>query len=131
MAQSEGSNPPLVYEKKDQMMEIRALQEKVEEQMMMIQELRITLQQQEREREEREMAQSLEYRKWWYPYIVLTEKERAHEMLEMSRPDIARAIRESDELPTTMVDCFGRALRTKYRLTQIQVEMAKQKKVSK
>ena len=36
MAQSERSNPPLVNEKKDQMMEVRALQEKVEEQAMMI-----------------------------------------------------------------------------------------------
>ena len=31
MAQGEGSNPPLVNEKKVQMMVIRALQEKVEE----------------------------------------------------------------------------------------------------
>ena len=119
MAQSEGSNPPLVYEKKDQMMEIRALQEKVEEQMMMIKVLQEAVQQPERERKERVTAQVYEYRKRWYPYIVLTEEERAREMLGMLRPNIARAIRESDELPTTMVDCFGRALRAKYRLTQI------------
>ena len=50
-------------------------------------------------------------------------------MLGMLRPDIARAIRESDESPTTIVDCFGRALRAKYRLTQIQAEKAKKKEV--
>ena len=80
-------------------------------------------------RKERETAQVYEYRKHWYPYIVLTEEERAREMLGMLRPDIARAIRESEELPTTIVDCFGRALRAKYRLTQIRAEKAKKKEV--
>ena len=129
MALSEGSNPPLVNEKKAQMMEIRALQEKVEEKAMMIKVLQEAVQQPERERKERVTAQVYEYRKRWYPYIVLTEEERAREMLGMLRPDIARAIRESDELPTTIVDCFGRALRAKYRLTQIQAEKAKKKEV--
>ena len=77
MAQSEGSNPPQVNEKKNQMMVVRALQEKVEKQTMMIQELQEAVQQQERERKERETAQVYEYRKRWYPYIVLTEEERA------------------------------------------------------
>ena len=71
------------------------------------------------------MAQSLKYCKWWYPYILLIEEERAHELLEMLQPDITRAIKDSDELPTTMVDCFGRALRAKHRLAQIQEEKAK------
>ena len=119
MAQSERSIPPLVNEKKEQMMEIRVLQEKVEEQTMMIKVLQEAVQQQERERKERETAQVYEYRKRWCPYIALTEEERAHEMQGMLRPDIARAIRESNELPTTIVDCFGRALRAKYYLTQI------------
>ena len=52
-------------------------------------------------------------------------------MLGMLRPDIARAIRESNELPTTMVDCFGRALRAKHRLAQIREEKAKKIKASK
>ena len=97
----------------------------------MIQKLRITLQQQEQKREEREMAQSLKYWKQLYPYTLLTEEERAHEMLEMLRLDIARVIRESDELPTTMVDCFGSALCAKHCLAQIQAEKAKKKEVSK
>ena len=75
------------------------------------------------------MAEDYEYRKCWYLYIVLIEEERVHEMLGMLRPDIAHVIRESDELPTTMVDCFGRALLAKYRLTQIQAEKAKKEEV--
>ena len=78
MAQSEESNPPQVNEKKDQMMKIRALQEKVKEQTMMIKVLQEAVQQQERERNERETAQVYEYRKRWCPYIALTEEERAH-----------------------------------------------------
>ena len=76
------------------------------------------------------MAQSLEYRKHWYPYILLTEEERAREMLEMLRPDIACVVKNSDKLTTTMADCFGRAFRAKYRLAQIQEEKAKEIKVS-
>ena len=83
MAQGEGSNPQLVNEKADNMMLIRALQEKVEEQTTMIRELQEAVQQQEREIKEREKAQGYEYRKRWYPHIVLTEEERAHEMLGM------------------------------------------------
>ena len=77
------------------------------------------------------MVENYEYRKRWYLYIALTEEERAHEMLGMLRTDIAQAIRESDELPTTLVDFFGRALRAKYCLTQIQAEKDKQKEVWK
>ena len=53
MAQSGESNPSQDNEKTVQMTIVKALQEKVEEQVMMIRELRVALQQQERERKER------------------------------------------------------------------------------
>ena len=83
MTQIEARNPPQVNEKTDQMMEVRALREKVEEKTVMIQELQEAVQQQERERKEREMAQVYEYHKREYLYIVFTEEERAHEILGM------------------------------------------------
>ena len=55
MAQSEWNNAPQDNEGMDQITLVKVLQEKLEEQMMMIQELRITLQQREREKGEREM----------------------------------------------------------------------------
>ena len=103
----------------------------MESQTALIQELRLALQRLEREKEQRKMAQNLEYRKRWYPYAMLTEEERAHEMLGMLRPDLARAITDNEELPTTMANCFGRALRAKHCLAQIQEEKAKGIKVRK
>ena len=75
------------------------------------------------------MAQSFEYQRYWYPYAMLTEEERTHEMLEMLRPYIACAIKDSDELPTTKIDHFGRVLHAKHRLAQKQEEEAKVNKV--
>ncbi len=77
------------------------------------------MQQQKQEKEEREMAQRLEYLMRCYPYAMLTEEERAQEMLEMIRLDIARAIRNNGEIPTAMANCFGRVLRAKHHLSQI------------
>ena len=62
---------------------------------------------------------------------MLTEEERTHEMMGMLRPDIARAITDNEELPTTMADCFRRELRVKHRLAQIQEKKAKGIKVGK
>ena len=107
----------------------KTLWEKMESQMTLTQEFPLALQQLEWEKEEREMSQSLKYHKSWYPYTLLTEEERAREILEILRPHITRAIKDSDELPTTMANCFRRALHVKHFLTQIQEEQAKAIKV--
>ena len=131
MAQNEGDNPALVNGETERKTLVRALQENVESQTALIQELRLALQRLEREKEQRETTHNLEYQRCWYPYALLTEEERTQEMLGMLRPDIARAITENEELPTTMADCFGRALRVKHRLAQIQEKKAKGIKVGK
>ena len=45
-------------------------------------------------------------------------------MLEMLWPDIAHAIIDNKELPTSMANCFGRILRVKHHLAQMQEEKA-------
>ena len=119
MAQNVGDNPSLVNGETEWKTLARALQENVESQTALIQELRLALQRLEHEKEQRETAQNLEYWKHWYPYAMLTEEERAQEMLGMLRPDIACAITDNEELPTTMADCFRIALRAKHHLAQI------------
>ena len=53
-------------------------------------------------------------------YLVPTEEQRAHRMLEMFKPKIALAIESIGGRPTTTTECIERAYRVEHLLNQIK-----------
>ena len=56
-----------------------------------------------------------------FSFLKVNEGERIHKMLEMFHPDIAIFV-ETDGQPTTMAECYNRALLIEFRLNQIKEE---------
>ena len=118
MAQNQGDNPSQRTGMMDQTIPLEALQNVVQEQITWIQDLRLTVQRQRQELKDQEKEHRSKHQKCCYPYAMHSEGRRAQEMLKMLRPDIARMVKRSGELPTSVDDCFRKALHAKYHLTQ-------------
>ena len=118
MTQNQGDNPSQRTGMMDQTIHLEALQNVVQEQITWIQDLRLTIQQQRQEQKGQEEEHRSKHQKCCYPHAMHSERKRAQEMLKMLRPDIARTVRRSGELPTSVDDCFRKALHAKYHLTQ-------------
>ena len=122
MAQNPGSNSSQRTGMMDQTIPLEALQNVVQEQITWIQDLRLTVQKQRQEQKEQEEEHRSKHQKCCYPDAMRSERRRAQEMLKMLRPDIARTVKRSGELPTSVDDCFRKAFHAKYHLTQTQAK---------
>ena len=118
MTQNQGDNPSQRTGMMDQTIPLEALQNVVQEQIKWIQDLRSTIQRKRQEQKDQEEEHRSKHQKCCYPYAMHSERRRAQEMRKMLRPDISRTIKRSGELPTSVDDCFRKALHAKYHLAQ-------------
>ena len=128
MASSNGENQPQVDLEESLKILIAGLQQKVKDQELLIQNLQWIVEQQGWKMKEQSEAQELEQKVCYCPYLMLTEEERAHRIIDLLWPDIAQVIKINEDLPTTMEDCFGRALCINQRMVLIKEKESKEDK---
>ena len=108
--------------------QIVEMQQKAKDQEIMIQDLRWMIEHQGQQMNKQSEVQRLDQLACYYLYLMLTKEERVHRMIDLLWLYITYVIRINVDLPTTMKDFFGRALRINWRLALIKERESKEDK---